>query len=123
MKYQMKEIKTNSIAITFIVALFLLFFGASKMNAQSFTQNGTNFTQVSKSLSQGTKTKFTFTDSKGNKYPIYITEKGRCYVMKVSSKTNKEYKYYLKEDLSRQVCKELGITYVPKETKKDESKS
>ena len=87
-------------------------------NAQSFTRNGNNFEQVSKSASsEATKTKFTWTDTKGNKYPIFVTKTGRCFVNKLSSKTNKEYKYYLKEDLSRAICKELGIIYQEKAKK------
>ena len=82
--------------------------------AQDYVRKGNNFEQVSTRNSSGTatKTEYTWTDSKGNKYPIFITKTGRCYVMKISSKTNKEYKYYLKEDVAREICKEMKIQYV-----------
>lgn len=97
----------------FIMLVMMLAF--STANAQSYTRRGDNFTQVStKTSGNATKTKFTWTDSKGKSYPIFVTSTGRCYVNKVSSKTGKEYKYYLKEDIAREVCKELGIIYKEK---------
>lgn len=56
-----------------------------------------------------TKTKFTWEDKEGNKYPIFITKKGACYILRVSKKTNKEYKYYLPKETQTQIKKELGI--------------
>lgn len=58
-----------------------------------------------------TKTKFTWKDSKGKEYPIYISKSGSCYVIKVSAKTGKEYKNYLGAEISQQICKELNINY------------
>ena len=88
-----------------ILAMMLTF---SIANAQSYTRKGNNFTQVSvKASGKATKTRFTWTDSKGKVYPIFITSKGKCYVNRVSSKTGKEYRYYLKEDITKEICKEL----------------
>ena len=56
-----------------------------------------------------TKTKFTWEDKEGNKYPIFITKKGACYILRVSKKTNKEYKYYLPKDIQETIKKELNI--------------
>lgn len=64
--------------------------------------------QTSKSDSN-TKTRYTWEDKDGNKYPIYITKKGACYVLRVSKKTGKEYKYYLPKDVQEQIKKELNI--------------
>lgn len=101
--------------ITIIIAILL---GVYNVNAQSFTRNGNTFTQVTtKSVAKSTiKTKFTWKDSKGKEYPIFITANGRCFVNKVSSKTGKEYKYYLKEDLAKEICKVLNITYKEKQS-------
>lgn len=93
--------------IILIIALFICTFAS----AQDIVRKGNTFEQVSSRGDKGTKTQYTWKDSKNNTYPIFITKKGRCFVMKVSSKTNKEYKYYLKEDISKQVCKELNIEY------------
>lgn len=61
------------------------------------------------SVNQGTKTKYTWEDKEGNKYPIFITKKGACYVLRVSKKTGKEYKYYLPKDIQETIKKELNI--------------
>jgi len=64
-----------------------------------------------KSNSELIATGFNWTDSKGNSYPIYISVSGSCYIIKVSAKTNKEYKQYLKPDVSQDICKKLGKEY------------
>ena len=61
------------------------------------------------SVNQNTKTKYTWEDKEGNKYPIYITKKGACYVLRTSKKTGKEYKYYLPKDIQEAIKKELNI--------------
>ena len=66
---------------------------------------------IAKSKTKPVKTKFTYKDSKGVEYPIYISENGSCFVYKISKKTGKEYKQYLGKEMSMQICKELGITY------------
>jgi hypothetical protein len=37
-----------------------------------------------------------FVTSKGEKFPIYKSDKGKYYVIRISGKTGKEYKQYLK---------------------------
>lgn len=61
------------------------------------------------SVNPDTKTKYTWEDKEGNKYPIYITKKGACYVLRTSKKTGKEYKYYLPKDIQEAIKKELNI--------------
>ena len=39
----------------------------------------------------------TYTDSKGKVYPVYQGAKGGLYIIRVSAKTGKEYKYYLQD--------------------------
>ena len=101
----------------FAVAM-LLAFGVQNINAQSVVKNGNTFKSVSSS-SRAAKdtlaTKFKWEDSKGNKYPIIVNKgSGACYVWRKSAKTGKRYKSYLGAEVSKAVCKELGITYVPK---------
>ena len=103
----------------FIFAVvMLLAFGVQNINAQSVVKNGNTFKSVSGS-SRAAKdtlaTKFKWEDSKGNKYPIIVNKgSGACYVWRKSAKTGKMYKSYLGAEVSQAVCKELGITYVPK---------
>lgn len=56
-------------------------------------------------------TGFEWTDSKGIKYLIYISASGSCYIIKKSNKTGKEYKQYLKPEISQDICKKLGKEY------------
>jgi hypothetical protein len=50
-----------------------------------------------------------YQDKDGNKYPIYVSSKGKLYVKKVSKKSGKEYKYYLPEDDQAQIKKAIGM--------------
>lgn len=61
------------------------------------------------SVNKDTKTKYTWEDKDGNIYPIYITKKGACYILRISKKTGKEYKYYLPKDIQETIKKELNI--------------
>ena len=104
--------------IILIVAM-LLAFGVHNINAQSVVKNGNTFKLVSSNSSRTAKdtivTKFMWEDSKGNKYPIIVTKgSGACYIWRKSAKTGKMYKSYLGAEVSLAVCKELGITYMPK---------
>lgn len=56
-------------------------------------------------------TPYFWSDSKGNKYPIYISNSGSCYIIKKSNKTGKEYKQYLKPEISQDICKKLAKEY------------
>ena len=109
--------KTFIKSLLFVLVAMISF--SIEAKAQSFVKNGSTFEQVStrSTGSKATKTQFNYKDSKGKDYPIFITQNGRCFVNKVSAKTGKEYKYYLNEDISKAVCKEMGITYVPKKSK------
>ncbi len=83
--------------ITFITAMLLC------LAMTSFSQNATktadgNFLALSKPKSDsstGTPTGKTFTDTKGTKYPVFESAKGKLYY-KRTSKTGTEYKVYLK---------------------------
>lgn len=105
----------------FIVAaiMLLLFVSVNCANAQEVKREGNTFSFVSSSRASTKKdtlqTQYEFADSKGNRYPIIVNKSsGRCYIWKTSSKTGKLYKQYMKEEISREVCKLVGITYVEK---------
>ena len=54
-----------------------------------------------------TKTGFTWKDSKGDEYPVYIAHTGSCFVIK-TSKSGEDYRAYLGEEVSEQIRKELN---------------
>lgn len=86
--------------------------------SQDVVRNGKTFEQVKKSsVKTEEKTCFTYKDSKGNTYDIFIGKSGACYIKKISKKTGNEYKQYLGEDISRQVCQSLGREYTSKSRK------
>ena len=76
-----------------------------------YTQNGTEFVQTPKPNNGGakeTKTGCTWIDSKGVRYDIYMSAKGRCYVYKTSKKTGNTYKYYLPKEMDAQVAAQMN---------------
>ena len=92
----------------YIIALLV----ALSMSVASYAgvvRYGDTFLVETTSVNQDTKTKYTWQDKDGNIYPIYISKKGACYVIKVSKKTDKEYKYYLPKDVQEAIRKELII--------------
>ena len=63
-----------------IVALMLFSLNVG-VQAQSVTREGNTFTQVSNGKSgKETKTQYTYKDSKGNEYPIYLSSSGKAFI-------------------------------------------
>lgn len=98
----------------FILLVMMLAF-TNVINAQSFERQGNTFvsksSKGSRAKAEPTKTKFTWKDSKGNEYPVYMSGTGSCFVIKTSAKTGKEYRNYLGPEVSEQMCKELNVEY------------
>ena len=63
------------------------------------------------------KTKFTWKDSKGNEFPVYMNSGGSCFIIR-TSKSGKDYRAYLGKEVSEQISRELEVTKNPN----DESK-
>lgn len=91
-----------------LILCILLALFCTTINAEVKREGDTFKVEQSTKVSD-TKTKFTWEDKEGNKYPIFITKKGACYILKVSKKTNKEYKYYLPKETQVQIKQELGL--------------
>lgn len=89
-------------------------------NAQSnpqYTRDGNTFI-----LSTGERTRanntiettFKIKDTDGREYTVYCSKSsGACFIKKTSRNGN-EYKKYLGEEISRQICTELNIEYKPR---------
>lgn len=104
--------------ITFLTALFtavaLCCLFSTKAFSQEVTREGKSFTQV-KTLHQTTDTITEYTYViKDTIYPIWITKNGRCYIIR-TSKNGNDYKQYMPESISREICSELGRKYVEKQ--------
>lgn len=88
--------KQLTLKIVFIIAILLAMFADSFSQTVTIDKNG-NYVQ-SKSLDtvKVVNTGKTFTTSKGETYPVYITKTGKLYVLRTSKKTGNKYKMYLK---------------------------
>ena len=53
------------------------------------------------------ETGFTWRDSKGNEYPVYMARTGSCFVIR-TSKSGENYRSYLGKDVSEQIRKVLS---------------
>lgn len=109
----MKNIKILLSGLLFL--LFMLFGLWMTADAQTYKQEGNTFSSIktTKTLTPD-KTPYTWKDSKGNEYPIYISSTGSCFVIKTSSKTGKEYRQYLGSEISEAICKQLSREYIVK---------
>ena len=106
----MKKIKDFICFLFFL--LFILFGLFMTADAQTYKQEGNTFSSVktTKTVTPD-KTPYTWKDSKGKEYPIYISQSGSCYVIKTSAKTGNTYKQYLGPEISIKICKNLGREY------------
>lgn len=103
--------------------LIMLLFAVMSLNvcAQSFVVKDNVYTTTSsKKKVEGKKTSYQYEARDGHKYDIYILPDGRCYTNRVSGTTGKEYRAYLKEEISRDIAKKCNVqyTYVKKSKKK-----
>lgn len=53
------------------------------------------------------KTGFTWKDSKGDEFPVYMAHTGSCFIIR-TSKSGEDYRSYLCEEVSEQIRKELS---------------
>jgi hypothetical protein len=97
----------------FLAALMML--SVMGAGAQSFTRSGNTFAAVAttRTKAEPRKTVYTYKDTDGKTYPIYIGKTGSCFIIR-TSKNGNEYRKYLGQEISSQICKEMGIEYKPK---------
>lgn len=109
-----------------MATVITMFFGINNVNAQTpdgdntqkveYSKENKTFKKVKKSGNNDQKTSYLWEDSKGNTYPIWLHEYTRgentgkitCYVIRISQKTGKEYKYYLPNgiEIAEQILRE-----------------
>lgn len=86
-----------------LVALIAVFTVTISGKAQNVVRKGLVFEQVSKKTDI-TKTNYTYKDKDGVSYPIYLSSKGKAFIIKKSKKTGKEYRQYLPK-ITKQLSK------------------
>ena len=97
----------------FIIAVVLVL-GMGITSPAQIVREGNVYSQVKKEKKADEKTGFIYCDSKGVSYDIYMGPTGSCYIKRVSKKTGKEYKQYLGEETSKDICTRLGKKYTPR---------
>lgn len=103
----MKQFK-NPVYIAIILAMTLAFVFSLSTMAQSVRRVGNTFVEQvdssKKVVKEPKKTEYTYTDKKGNVYPIYLSSTGKAFIKRISKKTGKEYREYLPE-VTKQLSK------------------
>lgn len=93
------------------MAMAMLFVCAIAFGQQKTRIEGDKVIQIeTKKGNENKSTTLTYVDSKGKEYPIYISNKGRCFYYK-KSKSGNEYKRYLDKETCITICKKLEIEY------------
>lgn len=89
----------------YLLSVLLFVCAFSCVQAQDYKQEGTTFIQTTnRSSAKATKTGYTW-EKGGIKYPIYISSRGKAYIIKTSKKTGKEYKQYLPDTVAETIKK------------------
>lgn len=96
----------------FILSLALILGASLTTMSADVTRNGNEFVAQASTSKAGkaTETKYTYRDTDGKSYTIWLSVNGRAYINR-TSKAGNEYKKYLGEEISRQICAEMGIEY------------
>ena len=95
--------------VIIVMACLLMAGHFAVSNAQDYTRQGKQYSAVKKtSDKKEVNTGFTWKDSKGNVYDIYITDSNACYIKKISAKTGNEYRQYMTKEISAEIAKEMG---------------
>lgn len=90
-----------------IVLLVLMACVNNSIAATQVTREGNNFKEVTEKV-EDKKTDYTY-EIKGIKYFVYLTPKGKLYILRHSNKTGKAYKSYLKGEVAETIKKELKL--------------
>lgn len=84
--------------ILFWVSMFLVFLYYTPTTHAQIVLRGNTFICVDSAKSKNpTMTKYFYLDKKGNKYPIYMTANGKCFIIKTSKRTGKPYRKNMPE--------------------------
>ena len=78
-----------------VICITMMFSLGLGIQAQSVQRQGNTFTQVNnkKSTAKETKTQYTYTDSKGIVYPVYLSERGKAFIYYINKKGEQKRRY------------------------------
>lgn len=106
---------STKFACAVVCAAMMSLAASNTLKAQDVKREGKVYVEQpkAKAAKAEEKTGFTYKDSKGVSYDIYIGTTGSCYINKVSKNGNK-YRKYLGEEVSKEICQSLGRKYTPR---------
>jgi hypothetical protein len=84
--------------LIFLTSFIIACLNLSAQNARKDASGNYVAVQSVSDSTKANKTGSTYTDSKGNVFPVYISKNQKLFIIRVSSKTGKPYNYYLKID-------------------------
>lgn len=90
--------KYNKVYWVIVLAITLSYLFAMSTTAQTVIRKGNVLYEqpAKKKGSESIRTTYTYVDSDGNKYPVMKSKNGKYYVEKVSKKSGKKYRKYIK---------------------------
>lgn len=99
-----------------IIAILLCVFHLTVEHAQNYVVSGNKYIcVVNDSIvhkAAPIETPCIYVDKDKVEHVIWLSSNGHAYIIKVSKKTNKEYRQYLGEKMSREICKKMKVKYV-----------
>jgi len=108
-----RKIVGVSILCLVLCSLFYVFHSTNVSRTGIASESRTEDSVIQNSTSEDrqnkgyTETGFTWKDSKGDVYLVYMAHTGSCFVIK-TSKSGEEYRVYLNEEVSEQIQKVLS---------------
>lgn len=109
-RQKINKILEDGIFWGIVIALAAMFLWMHhECKAQSVIRQGNTFVQDSSKSNKikkdtPTLTKYYYLASDGTKYPIYMSNSGKYFIIRTSNKTGKQYKQYLPE-VTKQLSK------------------
>ena len=76
--------------------------------AKNYNENRFSGKEITNITDSCVKTKFSWKDSKGNEFPVYMNSGGSCFIIR-TSKSGEDYRAYLGKEVSEQICRELKM--------------
>lgn len=102
---------------TIFLILTLMLTLSATISAQSYTRSGNTYissTGKRTRVNNVIETTFKVKESDGKEYVIYCSKStGACFIKKISRNGN-EYRKYLGEEVSKEICKEINVEYKPR---------
>jgi hypothetical protein len=91
--------KYNNFFKVIIAAITLAFVFALSTHSQNVVLKGTTFIQQKDSSSRGvaTATQYTYKAKNDSVYIVYVSSRGKAFIIRTSKRTGKKYRQYLPE--------------------------